>query len=142
MRDHRNELNTLQEVLSSKKEELRARIEQRRTEIMVDRDPDDEGAHAVDRNSRDFAAFNMEREMHTLAEIDLSLRRIAMGEYGVCNGCGTEIPMARLQAIPWTRLCVKCAAGGVQSDLGSFRPIHSVAIHQSSSARVARSTRP
>jgi DnaK suppressor protein len=111
MREGKNGLRTFKDLLNSKKEELRTRIEQRRMEIMVDGDPDDEGARAVDLASRDFAAFNMEREMRTLAEIESSLRRIAEGEYGLCTGCGADIPPARLEALPWTRLCVECAGG-------------------------------
>jgi len=89
MLEHNRSLETFKDELTTKKQELRRRIEQRRNEIMVDRDPDDEGAHAVDRASRDFAALNIEREMRTLAEIESSLHRLALGQYGVCAGCSS-----------------------------------------------------
>lgn len=54
---------------------------------------------------------NIERELRALAEIELSLRRIETGDYGVCGVCGEKIPLARLKAIPWTRCCVECASG-------------------------------
>ncbi len=40
--------------------------------------------------------------------IDEALRRIDMGTYGACTGCGGSIPAARLEAVPWTPFCVRC----------------------------------
>ena len=114
MREQKRSLKTFKNELTAKQQELRMRIEQRRNEIMVDRDPDDEGARAVDQASRDLAAINMEREMRTLAEVESSLRRLASGNYGNCASCDAEIPAARLEALPWTHLCVDCAGGGIQ----------------------------
>jgi len=34
--------------------------------------------------------------------------RIEKGTYGVCRDCGQPIAPARLQAIPWTRVCIDC----------------------------------
>jgi RNA polymerase-binding transcription factor DksA len=34
------------------------------------------------------------------------LQRIDRGEYGRCIDCGREIPVARLEAVPWTLYCV------------------------------------
>jgi RNA polymerase-binding transcription factor DksA len=42
----------------------------------------------------------------TLAEIDAALQRIADGTYGTCEVCGKPIGADRLNAIPWTRLCI------------------------------------
>ena len=42
----------------------------------------------------------------TLAEIDAALQRIEDGTYGICEGCGKPIGAERLNAIPWTRLCI------------------------------------
>jgi RNA polymerase-binding transcription factor len=111
MIDRKRSLKLIKDELTAKRDELSQRIEQRRNEIAVDAEPDDEGARAVDQASRDFAAFNLEREMQTLAEIQSSLRRLTNGNYGVCNSCGEEIPIVRLQALPWARLCLNCASG-------------------------------
>jgi DnaK suppressor protein len=40
--------------------------------------------------------------------IDEALARIRQGTYGVCEACGHPISIARLEAVPWTRLCRKC----------------------------------
>ncbi len=107
----KNSTDEFRELLISKRGELQARIDQRRREILAERDPDDEGAQALQSVTSDLAVSNMEREIRTLAEIEQSLRRIDAGEYGLCGSCGLQIPEARLHALPWTRLCVGCAGG-------------------------------
>ena len=36
------------------------------------------------------------------------LRRLKAGTYGKCEVCSTTIPVARLNALPFSTLCVKC----------------------------------
>jgi DnaK suppressor protein len=43
-----------------------------------------------------------------LQAIEEALVRIDKGTYGVCRDCGELIAAARLNAIPWTRVCIKC----------------------------------
>src|SRR5215211_9204611 len=43
-----------------------------------------------------------------LQAIEEALRRIEKGTYGICRDCGEEIAPARLNAIPWTRVCITC----------------------------------
>ena len=43
-----------------------------------------------------------------LQAIEEALHRIDNGTYGVCKDCGEPIAPARLDAIPWTRVCIKC----------------------------------
>jgi DnaK suppressor protein len=90
------------------------RLYERRSQIAVDRAPDDEGAFALQDVIKELAATNMEREIRTLTEVELSLRLLESGQYGLCGSCGDEIPTARLQALPWTRICVACAGGGIK----------------------------
>lgn len=42
-------------------------------------------------------------------EITKALVRIETGDYGTCEACGTAISDARLDALPQTGLCIKCA---------------------------------
>ena len=37
-----------------------------------------------------------------------ALERIEKGTYGICRDCGEPIAPARLDAIPWTRVCIEC----------------------------------
>ena len=43
-----------------------------------------------------------------LQAIEEALWRMEKGTYGVCRDCGEEIAPARLNAIPWTRVCITC----------------------------------
>src|ERR1041385_1211102 len=43
-----------------------------------------------------------------LQAIEEALWRIDKGTYGVCRDCGEPIAEARLNAIPWTRVCITC----------------------------------
>ncbi len=43
-----------------------------------------------------------------LRAIEEALTRIRDGTFGVCKACGQRISKARLEAVPWTRLCREC----------------------------------
>ena len=43
-----------------------------------------------------------------LQAIEAALRRMEQGTYGICRDCGELIAPARLNAIPWTRVCIDC----------------------------------
>lgn len=44
-----------------------------------------------------------------LAQINRALERIAAGEYTACAKCGGDISDKRLEVVPYTDLCIKCA---------------------------------
>ena len=69
----------------------------------------------TDNFEREFTLSLMENEEETLGRIEASLERIEDGTYGDCGECGAKIPKARLNAIPYATLCVKCAS---QSERG------------------------
>jgi DnaK suppressor protein len=43
-----------------------------------------------------------------LQAIEEALYRMEKGAYGICRDCGDPIASARLEAIPWTRVCITC----------------------------------
>src|SRR5438552_14097516 len=43
-----------------------------------------------------------------LQAIEEALWRIEKGTYGICRDCGEPIAEPRLNAIPWTRVCITC----------------------------------
>jgi DnaK suppressor protein len=43
-----------------------------------------------------------------LQAIEEALYRMEKGSYGICRDCGDPIAPARLEAIPWTRVCITC----------------------------------
>lgn len=48
-------------------------------------------------------------EMHTLADVNAALDRIAQGVYGRCEACRRAISRERLDAVPHARHCIRCA---------------------------------
>jgi RNA polymerase-binding protein DksA len=64
----------------------------------------------TDNFEREFTLTLMESKDRTLEQIEEALERIEDGIYGVCEECEGKIPKARLNAIPYTKLCVKCAS--------------------------------
>jgi len=44
-----------------------------------------------------------------LADVTRGLEKFDEESYGVCDGCGVEIPPERLEVLPWASLCVRCA---------------------------------
>lgn len=51
----------------------------------------------------------LESERKILKDIDRALECLEQGIYGFCEACHVQIPLKRLQAMPWARLCVDCA---------------------------------
>ncbi|MDA8164831.1 MAG: TraR/DksA C4-type zinc finger protein [Desulfobacteraceae bacterium] len=52
-----------------------------------------------------------DQERKEFQSIDLALRKIETGTYGICENCGRPIRFERLQALPWTQYCNDCAGG-------------------------------
>jgi DnaK suppressor protein len=50
-----------------------------------------------------------EMERKEVREIDLAIKKVDTGRYGICEDCGKPITKKRLKAIPWTRYCQKDA---------------------------------
>jgi DnaK suppressor protein len=62
-----------------------------------------------DNFEQEFTLGLMEAEGDTLSLIDAALERIGDGKYGRCVQCDGAIPKARLNAIPYTPVCIRCA---------------------------------
>jgi DnaK suppressor protein len=56
---------------------------------------------------RDLALLDHNRQH--LAAIDAALERLDAGTYGACTACGQPIAPDRLEALPWTALCIDCS---------------------------------
>ncbi|MBI3977890.1 MAG: TraR/DksA C4-type zinc finger protein [Chloroflexi bacterium] len=43
-------------------------------------------------------------------QIELALRKLDRGSYGICEECGESIRPERLEVLPWATTCVRCRA--------------------------------
>jgi RNA polymerase-binding transcription factor DksA len=62
-----------------------------------------------DNFEQEFTLGLMEAEEDTLSLIDAALDRVDRGSFGRCVECEGQISKARLNAIPYTPVCIKCA---------------------------------
>jgi len=58
--------------------------------------------------NRNFALRLRERERKLLKKIEAAIEKIDNGSYGVCETCGQEIGLKRLEARPVTTMCIDC----------------------------------
>jgi len=89
---------------------------------------------AFDSSGEEIASTLAELEARELAQIERALRRLKAGTYGKCEVCAVKIPVARLNALPFSTLCVKCqremeveggwAAGRGETDWGRITDAH------------------
>lgn len=79
--------------------------------------------HQADLGTDDFdRTINMElteREYSILREIERALEKIDEQTYGICDISGEEIPLARLEAVPYATMTVK-ARDKLEKEKGSF----------------------
>lgn len=83
----------------------------------IDNHPADVGSELFER-SKDFALKEQARVV--VQAIDNALEAMQQGEYGKCEVCGKEIPYERLQAVPYTTICVQCK--GADESIPSRHP--------------------
>ncbi len=79
-------------------------------DVQFDEESGEGGTTTIDRE-RDLA-LSAQAEA-AVVEIDYALRKIPLGTYGICEGCGKPILPARLEVLPQARLCVACKSGGL-----------------------------
>lgn len=48
------------------------------------------------------------KNKETMVAIEAALRRIEEKTFGICVICGKEINPERLEALPWTTMCIGC----------------------------------
>lgn len=103
---NKTELEKYKKILDAKQQEL-ARGLRNRDDIAIEKTPDalDEVQLA---GERELAIRNLDRESNLLRQVRMALARIADGSYGTCLHCDEEIKPKRLDAVPWTRYCIRC----------------------------------
>lgn len=107
----KEQLKAERERLQSMIDELEEEREQARlNETASERNPD------IDSVDGGTMAFEYEKELalvenarDLLRKVDHAEATIKRGAYGICENCGSAIPIARLQVLPYTTLCVSCS---------------------------------
>lgn len=101
----------LHRALTGRRDELRKRlggdIKNLRNQMHADSSGDSADL-AFDTGSEEVASHLAELESRELAQIERALYKLRHGSYGVCEGCDRRIPVARLNALPFSTTCIQC----------------------------------
>jgi DnaK suppressor protein len=103
---NRTDMEKYKAMLEAKRTELSVGL-RNREDIAIEKTPDalDEVQLA---GERELAIRNLDRESNLLRNVKGALARVADGSYGICLHCEEEIKPKRLDAVPWTKYCIRC----------------------------------
>jgi DnaK suppressor protein len=106
----KEQLEHFRQLLEDEKRTILEKLEQmKRGDIHTQREDmlDDADAASVEVDHN--LLFRIRgRELHLIKKIDEALEKIDQGTYGICDICGEEIGIARLEARPVAPLCISC----------------------------------
>ena len=49
-----------------------------------------------------------DQEWKKLKQVDMAIKKVSEGGYGICVQCESAIPEARLEVVPYTEFCTQC----------------------------------
>jgi RNA polymerase-binding transcription factor DksA len=113
-----NTINKLKKKLLEEKEHLSKTLEHHQIEREKVRLSEASAERSPDPTSADGGsmAFELEKELtldentrHLLNQVEHALVLIKKKKYGNCENCSDPIPLARLDALPYSTLCKSCA---------------------------------
>ena len=101
-------------LLIELEEELSNRLEKLTRDLSKSHSRDS-SEQAVERENDDVINTLESETQEELQQVKIAIERIEQGSYHTCTECGEEIPAERLNAIPYTTLCLKCAESREQA---------------------------
>jgi DnaK suppressor protein len=130
----RMDIEQLRRTLESQRQEILSFLnwlQQERRQLEADSTPEPTD-HCVSSSSKE-SLFEQSNQRRTLLRLLTSaLQRIAEESFGVCVGCGKEIQIRRLEAVPWTQFCLGCQQA-IEEEVGA-----SLSAHMSAPAALRR----
>lgn len=105
----RDALLRLQETLAARRDELHQRLSGDLKGLLHRTAASGDSADmAFDSGAEEVSSQLAELESRELHQIEKAIHRLKQGTYGVCEGCQKKIPVARLNALPFTTTCIGC----------------------------------
>jgi DnaK suppressor protein len=111
----------MSKAAKARMEKLKAMLEERRAQILDNirkaREDSVEAHRQTFSEVGDLVSASVEKEMafqygeqgvNMLREIDSALEKLKEGNYGICEACGKNIGVKRLEIVPMARLCIAC----------------------------------
>jgi DnaK suppressor protein len=106
----RDALLRLHKSLTARRAELRKRIGKELADLGgTDAASSGDSADAAfDASGEELSSQLAELEAKELSQVERALHQLKRGTYGICEACAAKIPVARLNALPYSTLCIKC----------------------------------
>ena len=105
------EYDTIHQQLQARYDEIQTRLQKIRPDVQHKNEPlqADFAEQATERENDEVLDALDHSIRAEMAQIQVTLQRLAGGEYGICENCEKKIPLKRLAALPHTSRCVACA---------------------------------
>jgi DnaK suppressor protein len=99
----------LHSTLAARRDEILKKLQGDDTLSNFHDDPTGDAADAAfESGSEEMASQLAELESRELTQIERAIRRLKQGTYGVCESCSQKIPLGRLNALPYSTMCIEC----------------------------------
>jgi len=107
---NKKEREYYRKMLIEKKQKILVRLngfytESKDIETDIAQDPVDRADSSY---TKEFLLSLSDAERELLLQIDQALLRLHRDEYGCCLNCQKDIGKKRLEAVPWSSLCIDC----------------------------------
>lgn len=105
------EYETLRQQLTDRYAAIQTRLQKISRDVQHTNEPltADFAEQAVERENDEVLDALDNSIRAEMAQIQVTLKRLGAGEYGVCESCGKSISIKRLAALPHASRCVACA---------------------------------
>lgn len=107
----KNEIEKFKEYLEELRKQMTHFVRETSEEVKSNDDTKGYSQHQADEGTDDFdrtISLNLsDEEFKVLRQIERALEKIDEGTYGICDVSGEEIPIKRLEAIPYATMTVK-----------------------------------
>ena len=114
-----NTVNKFKKKLEQERDNLKSLLDRHQEEREKVRLSEGSAERSPDPSEADGGsmAFELEKELtldentkYLLNQVEHALYLIKKKKYGICENCGDAIPVARLEALPYSTNCRDCAA--------------------------------
>lgn len=112
-------------ILVEKRNEIRDDLGVLESHSMKNTSADSSGDLIYSDHMSDLGSASMDREKAFmfasrdgayLEQLEAAIQRIEDGTYGICRVCDVQIPKARLEAVPTTKICVACKEAEAEAE--------------------------
>jgi DnaK suppressor protein len=98
----------LHKRLVDRRNSLRAILAREVADLNVNDTTGDEADAAFDSGADEVSSSLAEIEARELKQIERAIHKLKTGTYGMCEHCEKKIPVARLNALPYSVYCMPC----------------------------------